>query len=727
MADETIPPEVEAVIDAGLDEPKKKEKRQPMYQVIGNTKIPVSKGTGPLWKARRRQAKKATEEVAKAWEEAICYYENNHTRRNADMSDVDLESQDPTVDGLDNNNGREIENIVFANVTTMTPALYARNPQAEFTAFDDAQKDLARCCEKLVNQLAARRSGLNLKPKAKRAVVTALLCNRAWLEVGYTQKGDSSEQALTEIGSLSQKLDKAKNKKQIEEIEGQIMALEETIDVLQPAGPWIKYRNNKDVWIDPNAEEIDLSDANWVVIDDMLPTSYVQARFGKKKPGSEDYDSLYQPTHTMKMGETEEGHGEQSPDYSMFEETSGNYKDAGFDDEESYRRSQYTKVSYVWDKVTRRLLLFNTKDWTWPLWVWDDPLKLIGFFSLTPLTFFESPSGPNTMGEVSFYLDQQDAINEISGEMKQTRNWAKRNVFFDKNKGLTQADVEMVLKGPDGTARGLNVPEGMKASDLVFTLSPPSMQYKEVFDKTPYYAAIDRISAASSALRGEQFKTNTTEEAVQANVGASNMRVDEKGDAIEDFIGEVLWKVAQMCLQFMPIEQVATIIGQQAAAPWVNMKGDEIGRNFNPQVVGGSSEKPTSKAKKSEALEMGQVLGQFTNTPAGPVVLKVMLKMLEAAFDEVSISQEDWQLISNAIPVPGMDAGGAAVPPGAPGAAVQGGAAPPDAATNGSGGGGGIIEILAKLPPEIKQQMVEAIQNGADPQAVFQRATQTLQ
>jgi hypothetical protein len=47
--------------------------------------------------------------------------------------------------------------------------------------------------------------GVNLKPKARRAVLWALLTNSAYAKVGFTLKQDSSEHALEELQEISDK------------------------------------------------------------------------------------------------------------------------------------------------------------------------------------------------------------------------------------------------------------------------------------------------------------------------------------------------------------------------------------------------------------------------------------------------------------------------------------------------------------------------------------------
>jgi len=709
MAEEIIPTDVDANINESLGNAapvRTRKRRDPSYKVVGTSRIPVSKATGKVWKSRVDMANEQTKFVREAWSEAIRYYDNDQlSHRVAQENGVGNRLGNRKL----NNNITETENVVFANVTTMVPALYARNPEAEFTSNVESKRRLATIIERLVNVIGGRKAspGINLKPKAKRCVVTCLLTNRAWIKIGWTAKQESSEQALTDLGKLAEDLEKAKDSKRIIEIEGQIQALEDAIDILQPSGPFAKVKSPFHILVDPNAKEIDLTDANWVIEEDMLSTEFILARYAKKGSGTE-YKSIYKATHVMKASlGNEEGHDNQD-NFSLFAgDENETAKTFGFDDQESFDKAKLTKVYFIWDKVTRRVLLFNSKDWTWPIWVWDDPLQLDTFFPYYPLTFFESPNGPLTKGEVSYYLDQQDAINEITDEMRRVRRWARRNIFYNSNI-ISQEDAQAVLNGDDGTARGLNVPPEVRLADVIGSIPPPSMQYQEIFNKEGYYTAIDRISSVGEVMRGAQFKTNTNRAAVQANTSAANMRVDEKADQIEDWIGSIYWGIAQLCLMNMDTETVVDLIGEEGA-DWENMSADEI-RSMSQTVIGGSTKKPTSAAKKEEALEFGQVLGQFVNAAPGPV-LKVMLQVMEKAFDEVTMREEDWTELREAIE---QQVGGEQQQQGPPN-----GQAGPDIA---SASPEQLQQLLQQLPPEIKQQVQSAIQSGVSPQKALQGA-----
>jgi hypothetical protein len=625
------------------------EDRQPLYQMVGDSKIPVSKSYGKLWKYRLGQGKQARRKngVETAWDEAVRYFNNDQSSHRRD-------GDDDGAGVVRSGNGRnalsvgaehtETENIVFSNTVSVLPTLYARNPTVtiDSNTEDEDEKPIAKTCEKLINTLFSKKSapGINLKPRVRRATLHTMLMNQGWLEIGYTLKENSSEQALEEIQKLSKELENAKDGKAIEEIEGKLMALEKKIDLLQASGPWCKCVHPKDIVIDPAAELDDLSQhCNWVMRRDMLPLNFVKACYLK-----DDEHYIYEPTHIIKSSH-EDGTGhEELSSFSLFE---GNDKsEYGYDDDEAFESAKYLECWYVWDKTTRRVFLYSAKDWTWPLWVWDDPYKLSRFFPFYSISFYDPIEGVHAKGEVSYYLDQQDAINDINTIQHKARNWAALKILFDKN-ATDQQSVEAFLRGNDVNVLGIDLQEDKKIGDVISGTPHPSLNFLQMFDKSGQYAAIDRISSVNATIRGEQYKTNTTNENARRYELATGTRIDDKTDRITDVIGEVAKGILEMCVQHMSRQEVHDLIGAKFAQYWTNMDVRTFNSKFSLEIIGGSTQKPTSQVKKEMALEIGQILGQFTQV--SPIVLLVMLRVLSRAFDEVVIEDQEWQMIIDSI------------------------------------------------------------------------------
>ena len=122
-----------------------------------------------------------------------------------------------------------------------------------------------------------------------------------------------------------------------------------------------------------------------------------------------------------------------------------------------------------------------------------------------------------------------------------------------------------MLKGDEEMAIGVEVPEGMTLQDFIQPFVPPSAcSFIELFDKKPMLEAIDRVSSVQPVMRGVEFKTNTTNRAIEQYNSTQQTRMDEKIDAVEDLIGRIAWAITQLCLQFMPADMVVQLVGAEA-------------------------------------------------------------------------------------------------------------------------------------------------------------------
>jgi hypothetical protein len=637
-----------ATDDASLGVPVESVERQPVYKVVGDTKIPVSKHHGKLWESRKKASLSKMENrgLLENWQEAIRYYKNDQ-RSGEDVKGRNSGNTRSVKVG--DENWVETENIVFANTSAMVPSVYAKNPVAEVTSLvpnDDEYAARATQLERVINVLGGKKSnpGINLKPKARKAVIMATLTNIAYVEIGYTFKDQSNDQALQDLDQLAAELSVAKDQQEIETIEGKLEALENKIDFLRPSGPWCKFRHPKDVIRDPDSVEADMSDAKWIMIGDYVSTSFINAQYREEK-GNNEHVSIYEPSHIISTN-TGNGIDDEINSFSLLNHDQNEYKNYGYDNEDSFKKAQRTKVWYVWDKITRRVYMYSDKDWKWPIWVWDDPYNLDQFFPVYALEFYTDPEDDIAQSEVMYYLDHQDAINQMNAEKAKMRHMAMYNIFYNMNVIKDRNFIEKFMNGTSKSATPVDLPPEADLKKAFTSLLPPSADYLQLFDtKVPKDAAAG-ISSVMPIMRGEQFKTNTTNDQVETYNSQQQTRLDEKIDAIEDFIGGIYWGIGQLCLQFMTAEEVTGLIGQQAAQGWQNYQPEDIRTAFSCQIVGGSTQKPTSKAKQDAAIKIGQVLGQFAQVPAA---ILLILKVFERAYDDFTVTEEDWKMIEQSM------------------------------------------------------------------------------
>jgi hypothetical protein len=442
-----------------------------------------------------------------------------------------------------------------------------------------------------------------------------------------------------------------------------------------------------------------------------LPTQYLNARFAQPGKGDKKDSSVlvYKPTHKASF-DAKNGNRDDGMGLVMEAITGETSVPTDYTDQErlSYMYRYYTEVVWVWDKTSRRILLFDFNDWTWPIWVWDDYLNLTRFFPYFFMQFSLSTGGMVSVGAASYYLDQQDIINEINRKLARIRTSVFDFIFYNSNV-ISKDEIEKVVKALRGETPsgkrilGIKAEPGQKLSDLIEAMGwPGGKEIIALFDKGDTYAAIDRISATSDALRGAQFKANTTQDAVQAYVDATRIRVGAKTDVIEDAIADFAVAVAEISVQVFDKVTVAGLIGEELAQGWENLTPADLHAQYTVSVVAGSIEKPTSVFKKKEAVEIVQSIGQFSKVAPGATLL-IILRVLQSAFTEVVIKPEEWKILEQAVMQGTQPMGGA--PGGPPGA--------------GGGNPDQMKQMLMQLPASVKMSAMQMQQQGVSPQDIM--------
>ena len=714
MANKQIDKQIDQLDGADpTDDSVKDDDYVPSYRVYQNSRIPVSKAMGPFWRNRQKEGLAILKNsgVKDRWDEAISYYQNDqggksNGRRRLDEVSTGSETEEMFM----------TENIVFSNVSAIVPSIYAKNPDVEVVDRKGTNEDKAAMYERLVEELFRIKTspGINLKPKMRRATVMAMLTNIAYFELGYVKREDSSQAAVDDLTKLSEELQAAKTTKEIAEIEGKLLALEERVNMLSEAGPTLKIKPPDAVILDPNCETCDPVDCQYVIVADYVNTSFLQAVYGEKDEDG-NWKSIYKPTHVVDAKSSGvpdiSGHDETITSFSLI----GNepdYKKFGYSDEDSYKQACRTKVWMVWDKTTRRVMMFHDEDWSWPIWVWDDPYNLTRFYPIFSLSFYTDPAQRYARSEVMYYLDQQDEINRVNNERARMRHWAASKVFVNTGILPDASAVETFLsRKTRDKVFGLKLGDGQKIGDAISAFPAPSTALETLFDTGPLIQSINRLSSVTPILQNEQFKTNTTNKAIESYTSSTQTRLDEKIDAIEDVLGDIGQALIEMCIQFMTEEQVVALVGEDVvtkAGGWSqDMRPDQFLQSYNFNTVGGSTLKPTSKVKKDQAMNLGQVLGQFAQ--ASPAVLLIVLKMMERAFNEdVVVTQQEWDMIIQSIEQAAQG----------PAPSANGGGRPPEAGQQAQGQGQGvsgeqIVQAIDSLPQEVRQKVGQLIAQGA--------------
>jgi hypothetical protein len=304
-------------------------------------------------------------------------------------------------------------------------------------------------------------------------------------------------------------------------------------------------------------------------------------------------------------------------------------------------------IVWVYDRTTKLKYLYIEGQFETPLWVFEDTMGLSRFFPFFILSFSAPLTSIVQSGEVAHYIPFQREINKINRLVTRVRDRAFNKYVYDSSAIDPQEAKKLFefIETP-GTEDGV-VALGIKLRDADKTLSTmfepvkvPSAQFTEMFDKTDLTAALDRTTRISDAMRGAQFRTNTTNDAVGTyNEFASN-RLEGLTDKIEITVEDLLWSMSELIVSKMTTQNISQLLTESEASKFKNMTVAEFNANYNLTIAAGSIEKPTSSSKKKEAMQIIQMLGQF-GTAAPKTVIGIVAKLLRSAFSRVLVTDKD--------------------------------------------------------------------------------------
>jgi len=698
---------------------------QPLFRIYEDSKIVVGKTVGPSWKKKYDSAIATYEQIHLVWDEVFRYYNNHQTKTQQ------------TVMGTFKR-GDSTENMIYSNLNVMLPATYSKDPHFTCSTTDAEDEPFCNALQDVINTLMRRKDKLGAKQKIKRAAGFALLTNFGVLKLDWTRKDDSRELAQQEMARIMESMAQTKKQEELDMLYGQLEALEQNMEVRKPSGPGLSNILPQNLIIDPNAEQQDGMDSQWMIERTMLATNYLNAQFTKPDPESEGTDSqsrvlVYKPTHkavfTGGEGERDEGLG-----IVMKAIESNSLVTAHTEEERSaYIEMYYTECFYVWDKATGRTMLFAGDDWTWPVWVWESRslVNITRFYPYFIIGYGFSTGGSVSVGETAYILDQQDEINQINRQVAKIRRTIFNYFYYNSSK-INKDDAEKFLKAlmspSDDGEHFLAIKAGEhKITDLIESVKPPAIDYEALFAKDPIKQSMDRITNTNDALRGVQFKAYTNESAVESYQESMRLSIGAKVDVIEDTIADLAVSVAEMCVQYMTVEEVEGLIGKSKAQAWKEMPLEIFASQYTLMLVAGSMEKPNSVFKKREAIQAAQAIGQFAQAAPGST-LWIMLDLFQKAFTDITIKPEQFDLMRKEIAATmqqgvstGQQVGGV---PGAEGGQPGAEGADPAAA---QGQGLDIQKLLMSLPDDVKQKIMQMREKGVPARQIIEFAVQAVQ
>jgi hypothetical protein len=543
----------------------------------------------------------------------------------------------------DAGNGIPKENLVRTTVETLLDYTYMRNPQAEFTSSFKEEDSLKTVLQQAVTALINKKShpGINLRPKIIKQIIMAHLTNLGCIELCYQSELGSLDQVLQVTEKIKEKIKQETDPEKAAPLYEYLDIIQKDLDHRKYHGIEVKFRSPFAFIFDPDSSTIDLSDSKILMMRDAIDIDYIKAEF-MTFDGNEEgtfyfkYDQSQSFNFSAERPRTKEATEEQVI-ADLFPE---------IDDEQRKRKSK-NKMPVVWvyDKTTRLKYLYIEGQWETPLWVYEDEMKLSRFFPFFFLAFSTPLQSIVQAGEVEHYKDFQTEINSINAQETFARRLAFSTYLYDAN-AVDKEEVQKLFKTLHSSTNPFEI-LGIKLKDSDKTLQEvlepfklPSTQFKEIFNKEGLINSMNKITRITDAMRGAEFRTNTTNDAIAEYSEFANNRIESLTDKIEESVSELLWSISELLVSLIPEHQIAQLLPEEAIDEFTSMTVQEFNQNYTLQVVAGSTEKPTSIAKKKEATSIIQMLGQF-GTAAPKTVLGMVTRLLRDVFSRNYVSDKD--------------------------------------------------------------------------------------
>lgn len=604
------------------------------YRLVGKASIPVSRKLGQKYKDRVENALNAFDTFRQSWDAAFKAY---RACNDMGVKTVDGETVDQRYYFVNNTD----ENLTRENVKTLLRNTYTANPQIELSTIDGSDDDAIETFEAAINQLMQRTNapGLNAKAKIRRWVVHSHLTNYGVLKLDFQAVSGSRAEAQENLLRTQEKLAEATDLDEIDELFADLEQIEEELPTTRDPGMVLTNPQPGMVIVDPDCTQMNLADAKWVDEIVMLSDAYIKRRFLKKREDG----TWVRITDNKPLGAGFKSGTDNTNQDDIRETIANQILGTTTTAVAEARNKGKTKCHVFWDKLTRQISLWVDGAWDYPLWVYQDDLKLSRFYPYFILAFNEPLDSIVQEGESAQYFGQQTEVNKINRRFSFIRNTAFGQLLYNSKK-IDKEEVNKVvqhMRNPkEFDAFGISFDPELKLKEMFEVFVPPDVDYAALFDKSDLMRIIDRVSSTPSVQRGEQFKTNTTNKAVNAYEGVMASVQNELTDAIEDGCKDLVWAMLELLVSKYSKDQVIALVGAKLGAAFRPMEVMEFNTTYSMDIAPGSTEKPSSAAKKQEALTIAQAIGQVGQ--ATPMTsLKIIIRMFKNAFSNFLFTKDD--------------------------------------------------------------------------------------
>jgi hypothetical protein len=476
-------------------------------------------------------------------------------------------------------------NITFSMQRSMVPNIYFRNPYINVTPTNRPGADIqSRVVEAVDNYLMGE---LDIKGTFKTMIQDAFYTSRGICKLGYdglwgqvVGLGGDDEKLAEKLGIPFSQFSKDKK-----------VRVEYNSNVKSNT-PWVE-RIMPECFIVPYGVRT-LDDCPWV--------DHVVLRYLSDVKADRKYTNTEDLSGSTKL---------------LFKNTGS--RSQYFNEMEKYE--ELVEIHEIHDFKRKELKCFAAGYDKWIRKPIEDVLQIEGL-PFVDLCFNEDGEYYWGSSDVQIIEPQQLEINEARTQAMLHRRIALVK-FLVQEAGMDKSEVEKMLRsdvGPVAFTKGI-------PSQVVSLLQPHIPA-----DLTQWSSMIEgdvrSLLGQGRQQTGEAPAGRRTAAEMQMVQANSDIRMDERRDAVADALVKVMRKVNQIIFERWDQSKVIPIVGYDGAKYWVQYTGKENAGEYSLKVDVESMTPKTKNIKKREIIELVQALG---NNPRANI--DYLLRMLLREYD----------------------------------------------------------------------------------------------
>ena len=490
-------------------------------------------------------------------------------------------------------------NLISAIMDVLSAFLYAKNPDLNARPSDSVDRQRLEAYREFAHTIEIMASRLlkdaKLKRQAKRWIRGAQTVGLGWLKVFMQTRTEKEPIMQSRINDLQDQIDKIRTKKirmtlgeedeglLISEIESNIKAAEEKLEMTVAEGGVVDYTHPEDVIVAPECGEVEnYLSAPWIC--------FCAYKTKDETLAITKWETQEQVEYLEKANKYS-----QRPRKGEDGESGSTYAIVGTDDDSAESKDGFYCIYEIWsldDGVVYTLVDGCTSSWAREPYA---PITGKRFYPAFLLAFHFIDGERYPQSDVHQLAKLQEEYNETRSDYRIHRRRARPGIIFDAM-AVDKVSVENAANAETQEYVAIDMIQAGKDINTVFAAKKYNPVDPGLYDTTPIQRDMEKMSGAQEALTQSSLQIEKTATEASIQEAGRGARTDARLDDLEDALTELVEYFIQLMLQTMDQADAERYAGPGAV--WMNLTTDQALSLFDIEIKAGSTGKPKAASDR---------------------------------------------------------------------------------------------------------------------------------